>query len=89
MSADLSTPLGFATFLACSTNFKKIYISGTCNIGEMLKQIPLQQSTWMICDEELYSFKVPEGVSDLTQGIKHVLVNGKAQHTELFKNAKA
>lgn len=43
----------------------------------------------MVCDEELYSFKVPEGVSGMAQGIKHVLVNGKAQHTELFKNAKA
>jgi hypothetical protein len=37
MSADLETPLGFATFLGCATNFKKIYISGTCNLSTMLK----------------------------------------------------
>ena len=42
MSADLETPLGFATFLACSTNFKKIYISGTYNLSTMLKQLPSQ-----------------------------------------------
>jgi hypothetical protein len=89
MSVDLETPLGFATFLACSTNFKKIYISGTNNIASMLTQIPLQHSTWMVCDEDLYSFKVPESHRDLAKGIKNVLVNGKAQHTELFKNAKA
>lgn len=43
----------------------------------------------MVCDEDLYSFKVPESHRDLAKGIKNVLVNGKAQHTELFKNAKA
>lgn len=37
MSADLETPLGLATFMACSTNFKKIYISGTYNMSSMLK----------------------------------------------------
>jgi len=42
MSADLETPLGFSTFMACSTNFKKIYISGTYNMSTMLKQVPLQ-----------------------------------------------
>ncbi len=42
MSADLETPLGFSTFMACSTNFKKIYISGTYNMSTMLKQVPIQ-----------------------------------------------
>lgn len=54
MAADLETPLGFATFLACSSNFKKIYISGTYNMGTLLKQLPVQGSSWLVCDEELY-----------------------------------
>ena len=88
MSADLETPLGFATFLACSSNFKKIYISGTSNLSTSLKQLPIQQSSWMVCDEEMFSVKAPEGFSDLTSGVKNVLVSGKAGSTDLFKNAK-
>jgi len=87
MSADLEMPLGFATFLACSSNFKKIYISGTYNMSTMLKQLPVQESTWMVCDEDLYSVEAPEGFSDLTQGVKNVIVGGKAGSTELFKHA--
>ncbi len=40
MSTDLETPFGLATFLACSSNFKKVYISGTYNLSQMLKQLP-------------------------------------------------
>jgi len=87
MSADLESPLGFATFLACSTNFKKIYISGTFNMSNMLKQLPIQKSSWMVCDEEMFGVKAPEGYSELTSGVKNVLVSGKAGSTELFKNA--
>lgn len=89
MSADLETPLGFSTFLACSSNFKKIYISGTYNMSTMLKQVPLQQSSWMVCDEELYSLKAPEGYSELTAGIKNVIVGGHAGNSDLFAHAKA
>jgi len=87
MSADLETPLGFATFLACAQNFKKIYISGTSNLSTMLKELPVQQSSWMVCDEELYGVKAPEGYSDLTSGVKNVLVSGNAGTTHLFRNA--
>lgn len=36
LASDLEKPLGLAAFLACSTNFKKVYISGTYNMGKML-----------------------------------------------------
>lgn len=87
MSADLESTIGFATFLGCSSNFKKIYIPGTYNLSTMLKQVPLQESSWMVCDEDIYGVKAPEGYSDLTTSIKHVIVAGKAGSTELFKNA--
>lgn len=87
MSADLETVMGFATFLGCARNFKKIYVSGTYNLSTMLKQVPIQESSWMVCDEELYSVKAPEGYSELTAGIKNVIVAGKAGNSELFKNA--
>jgi len=38
---DLESPLGFATFLGCSTNFKKVFIPGTSNLSTMLKQFPI------------------------------------------------
>lgn len=87
MSVDLETPLGFATFLACSTNFKKIYIAGTYNLSSMLKQLPTQQSTWMVVDEDVFSVKAPAGYNDFTKGVKNVLVGGRAGTTELFRNA--
>ena len=83
----MESPLGFATFLACSSNLKKIYIPGTYNLSNMLKQIPIQKSTWLVCDEDVFSVKAPEGYSDLTKDVKHVLVAGRASSTGLFKNA--
>lgn len=87
MSADLENPLGFATFLACSSNFKKIYISGTFNVSNMLRQLPLQESSWLVCDEELFTVKAPEGFNQFTAGISNVLVGGKAGDSDLFKHA--
>jgi hypothetical protein len=84
----LESPLGFATFLACSTNFKKIYIPGTYNLSALLKQIPIQKSSWIVVDEDIYGVKAPEGYSEYTKSIKNVLVSGKASSsTELFKGA--
>lgn len=40
MSCDLESPLGFASFLACSTHFKKVFIPGTFNMSQMLKSVP-------------------------------------------------
>lgn len=44
----------------------------------------------MVCDEELYGLQAPEGFSDLTAGIKNILVGGKASgKSSLFANANA
>ena len=43
----------------------------------------------MVCDAELYSLKAPEGYSELTAGIKNVIVGGKAGSSDLFASAKA
>lgn len=88
VSVDMESPLGFALFLGCSTNFKKIYLSGLYNLSAMLKQLPAQGSTWAVVDQDVFNVKAPEGYSDLTSGVKNVLVAGKAGRTELFKGAK-
>ena len=70
-------------------SFKKIYISGTYNVSQMLKQVPLQQSSWLICDPDLYALKAPEGFAENTKGIKNVVVRGQAGQTDLFSHAHA
>jgi len=40
MACDLESPLGFASFLACSANFKKVFVPGTFNMSQMLKSMP-------------------------------------------------
>ena len=36
MACDLESPLGFTSFLACSANFKKVFVPGTFNMSTML-----------------------------------------------------
>lgn len=50
MSCDLENPLGFASFLACSAHFKKVFIPGTFNMTQMLKSVPRQHSSMVVCD---------------------------------------
>lgn len=40
MSVELESPLGLASFLACSVNYKKMFIPGSYNMSSMLKSIP-------------------------------------------------
>lgn len=40
MACDLESPLGFASFLACSANFKKVFVPGTFNMSTMLQSVP-------------------------------------------------
>jgi len=59
-STDLEKPLGFATVLACSTHLKKLFVPGTFNASKMVKSLPRQGSSFMVCDEDLYNLEVPE-----------------------------
>ena len=42
----------------------------------------------MVCDADLFSVKAPDAYSDVSSGIKNVIVSGKASSTNLFKKAK-
>lgn len=39
MSVDLETPLGFASFLANSSNHRKVFIPSTFNMSKILKSV--------------------------------------------------
>lgn len=59
LACDLETPLGFSAFLACTSNFKKVFIPGTYNMSHLLKALPKQNSTYLVCDSDFYSLAAP------------------------------
>ena len=59
MACDLESPLGFTSFLACSSNFKKVFVPGTFNMSTMLQSVPRQASNTVVCDSDFYSLEVP------------------------------
>ena len=94
MSCDLESPLGFASFLACSANFKKVFIPGTFNMSTMLQKVPLQHSTTLVCDSEFHGLEVPPAkkseYQEMCSDIKNILVIGdKAGSSSLFPSANA
>jgi len=58
-SSDLEKPLGLASFLACSSHLKKLFLPGTFNASKMIKSIPRQSSSSLVCDEDLLTLDVP------------------------------
>jgi len=94
MSCDLETPLGFASFLACSSNFKKVFIPGTFNMSKMLHSVPRQSSTMAVVDSDFYGLEVPpqkkSEYQEMCAGITSVMVAGDAKGgSTLFPSAKA
>ena len=97
MTADLETPFGFASFLGCSTNFKKMFIPGSFNMSAMLKKLPRQQSSFVVCDEEFYALQVPGAKAaeyqEMCDSVKGALVasdsTGAAGSSDLFTQARA
>ena len=82
MPCDLETPFGFASFLSLSSNLKKMFIPGTFNVSQMLKSVPRQNSTFVVCDEDFYTIEMPPASStnyqEMCSGVTGVLVAGNA-----------
>ena len=94
MSCDLENPLGFASFLGCSSNFKKVFIPGTFNMSHMLQSVPRQHSVSVVCDSEFHGLEVPPArksdYQEMCGSIKNILVVGDAaSKSDLFPSAKA
>ena len=92
MACDLENPLGFASFLACSANFKKLFVPGTFNMSHMLKSMPRQASQLVVCDPEFASLEVPPArkseYQEMCSSVKSVFVVGKSTgKSELFASA--
>ena len=97
LSADLETPFGFAALLGLTSNIKKVFIPGTFNMSNVLKSVPRQQSTFVVCDEEFFSLQVPgpkaaeyeEMCSHVTDALIAGDSTGAAGSSSLFTRARA
>ena len=94
MSCDLESPMGFAAFLGCSSNFKKVFIPGTFNMSQMLQSVPRQHSVSVVCDSDFHGLEVPPArksdYQEMCGSIKNILVVGDAAgKSDLFPSAKA
>ena len=93
MACDLESPLGFASFLACSANFKKVFVPGTFNMSQMLKSMPRQASSLLVCDAELAGLEVPPArkseYQEMCSTVKNIVAIGSAPgSSDLFSAAK-
>lgn len=96
MSADLETPFGLAAFLACTSNFKKVFIPGSFQMSAMLKSVPRQQSSFLVCDEDFFNVAVPDAKAgeyrEMVSGVTDALVGGSSAgssvRSSLFTEAR-
>lgn len=63
MSVDLESPLGFASFLANSSNHRKVFIPSTFNMSNILKSVARQESVDIVCDKDFYELEAPEATA--------------------------
>lgn len=64
MSLNPETPLGFASFLANTSNHRKVFIPSTFNVSKIIKSIQAQQSVDLVCDKHLYEIEPPGPVAE-------------------------
>lgn len=91
-ASDFEKPFGFLTFLGCSSHLKKLFSPGIFNVSKMIKSVPRQGSSFLVCDSDLYNLEVPAAKSqeyhDLCSKVTHVLVSGQTKgRSSLFGNA--
>jgi len=60
MSMDMETPLGFSSFLANSSNHRKVFLPSSFNMSKILKSIHSQESVDLVCDSSFFEIELPE-----------------------------
>lgn len=64
MSLDLESPLGLATFLANTSNHRKVFIPSTFNMSKILKSVKAQSSVDLVCDKDFFEAELPDPVAE-------------------------
>ena len=93
MSLDVETPLGFATFLANSSNHRKVFVPSTFNMSKILKSIHAQQSVDLVCDKDFYELEPPGPVAaeykEMCSSVKNVVVSGTGSSSSTIFSSKS
>ena len=93
MSLDLETPLGFSSFLANTSNHRKVFIPSTFNMSKIIKSIQAQQSQDLVCDQEFFELEPPGPVAteykEMCSSVENILVAGKGSASSKIFNGKA
>jgi hypothetical protein len=81
MSLDLESPLGFSSFLANTSNQRKVFIPSSFNMSRILKSVKAQQSVDLVCDKEFFEADLPEPVAreykQMCTSVQNVIVAGQ------------
>lgn len=90
MSVDLESPLGFATFMANSSNHRKVFVPSTFNMSNILKSVARQESVDLVCDKDFYELEAPEATAaeykERCAHVKNAIVGGKGSaSSSIFK----
>lgn len=95
MSLDCESPLGFATFLANSSNHRKVFVPSTYNMSSILKSVKAQESFDLVCDKSFYELDLPLPASvlsdykDMCSSVKNVVVGGTGSASSKMFSAKS
>lgn len=93
MSVDLETPLGFASFLANSSNHRKVFIPSTFNMSKIIKSVQAQQSVDLVCDKDLFEITPPGPVAaeykEMCSSVQSVVVSGTSGASSKIFTAKS
>lgn len=90
MSVDLESPLGFATFVANTSNHRKVFVPATFNMSNILKSVARQESLDIVCDKDFYELEAPEATAleykERCSSVKTAIVGGKGSaSSSIFK----
>ena len=81
MSLDLESPLGFSSFLANTSNQRKVFIPSSFNMSRILKSVKAQKSVDLVCDKEFYEADLPGPTAreyqTMCETVENIIVSGK------------
>lgn len=81
LTLSLQYPLGFATFLACTMNGRKVFVPSTYNVAKIAKSFNFQKSDVLVCEEDVFTFEPPahkyDEVREHVSNFRKALVAGK------------
>lgn len=87
----MESPLGFATFVANTSNHRKVFVPATFNMSSILKSVARQESFDIVCDKDFYELEAPDATAveykERCSSVKNAIVGGKGSASSSIFNA--